>query len=409
MHRSALALAIMAAVVLPAHAESAGRDVPVRTGASVAWHDGATPHLLVGSPTPTDSIWVFTNRAQDDGDWQERRGPLAHLVRAYRVTPIRPDPVSFEVRLDVRPAGERRLGGDTMLSALRRELDATPDRSAAIVLHVHGYATSLDEATEEAAEMRQRGSFSGPMAVFAWPARSVGMTWPSPGRILTSAYGQDSAAAAESAADLARVLHDLVDAVGADRVVISAHSMGNQLLAATLARTDVRELLDATPLRAIAFVSPDVDRTYFNGDVVPSAQPLADRLVLYGARDDHMLRLSTHLVHDGQPRAGLFGDDAAWPDGLEVVDITEGRVAAPWFGSWFDTNHALRRHGTALTDLFAIVAGDAPAATRDALGFMARDEGGAWRALDAPLPDRPWMAARLDASPTANIGSPSRN
>jgi esterase/lipase superfamily enzyme len=234
------------------------------------------------------------------------------------------------------------------------------------VLHVHGYATSIDEATEEAAEMRRRGGFTGPMAVFAWPARSVGMTWPSPGRLLTNAYWQDSAAAAESAGDLARVLHDLVGTVGADRVVLSAHSMGNQLLAATLARDDVRALLRDAPLRAIAFVSPDVDRAYFATTVVPSARPLADRLVLYGARDDHMLRLSTHLVHDGQPRAGLLGEAADWPDGLEVVDITEGRVAAPWLGSWFDTNHALRRHATALVDLFGVVAGNAPEASRRA-------------------------------------------
>jgi hypothetical protein len=421
MHRSALALAIVAALVLPAHAESAGWGEAGRVGTARAGaareHSGSdrqetwTPLDDDMPPTPTDSVWVFTNRAHDDGEWQERRGPLAHLVRAYRVTPVRPDPVSFEVRLDVQPAGEQRLGGEAMLEAVRRAVHGSPSSNSptdrAVVLHVHGYATSLDEATEEAAEMRQRGGFTGPMAVFAWPARSVGMTWPSAGRLLTSGYWQDSAAAAESAADLARVLHDLVGAVGADRVVVSAHSMGNQLLAATLVRDDVRALLRDAPLRAIAFVSPDVDRAYFATEVVPSARPLADRLVLYGARDDHMLRLSAHVVHDGQPRAGLFDAAMTWPDGLEVVDITEGRVAAPWFGPWFDTNHALRRHATALTDLFRIVAGDAPPESRSTLGIMARDARGAWQALDAPLPERPWMVERTDALTSANTATAS--
>jgi hypothetical protein len=83
-----------------------------------------------------------------------------------------------------------------------------------------------------------------------------------------------------------------------------------------------------------------------------------------------MLRIST-LVHDGRPRAGLFEDDA-WPEtpGLEIVDITDGRVAAPWLGSLFDTNHALRRHGTALADLFGNVATEREPAARCAIGLL---------------------------------------
>lgn len=340
-----------------------------------------------GNGAPTDSVWVFTNRVQANGEWQSVRGPLQHLVRAFEVSPIRPDPVPYEVRLSVRDAHERALSQAAMLHALRTELARS---DGAMVLHVHGYATSLDEATEEAAEMRQRGGFEGPMAVFAWPARSLGVTWPAPGRVLTNAYWQDADAAAASADDLAHLLLTLVGTLGADRVVVSAHSMGNQLLARALGHPDLRAVLSHTPLRALVFASPDVDREAFRDEIVPLAQPLARRRVLYGARDDHMLRMSS-IVHDGRARAGLLDADFTWPSTLEVVDITDGRVAAPWFGSWFDTNHALRRHGTALTDLFTIVAGNAPAAARQTLGFMTRDERGAWRALDTPLPERPWM------------------
>lgn len=337
--------------------------------------------------SPTDSVWVFTNRVQVNGEWRSSRGPLQHLVRAYHVSPIKREPVPYEVRLSVRDVHERALSQSAMLQALRTEL-ARGD--GAMVLHVHGYATSLNEATEEAAEMRQRGGFTGPMAVFAWPARSVGMTWPAPGRVFTNAYWQDAEVAATSADDLAHLLLTLVGTLGADRVVVSAHSMGNQLLARALEHPDLRVVLSNAPLRAIVFASPDVDREQFREEIVPLAATLAHRRVLYGARDDHMLRMSA-LVHDGRARAGLLDPEFVWPAALEVVDITDGRVAAPWFGKWFDTNHALRRHGTALTDLFTVVAGKVPASMRATFGFMARGARGAWEALDAPLPERPWM------------------
>lgn len=355
-------------------------------------------------PAPTDSVWVFTNRAQVNGEWRSERGPLQHLVRAYQVTPIRSDPVPYEVRMTVRETHERSLAQTAMLGALHSELVRG---DAAMVLHVHGYATSLDEATEEAAEMRQRGGFAGPMAVFSWPARSVGVTWPTPSRVLTNAYWQDAETAEASAEDLAHVLLTLVGTLGADRVVVSAHSMGNQLLARALEHPDLRVVLSHTPLRAIVFASPDVDRERFRDEVVPLAQPLAQRRVLYGARDDHMLRMSS-IVHDGRARAGLLDPAFTWPSTLEVVDITDGRVAAPWFGSWFDTNHALRRHGTALTDLFAIVAGNEPADTRGALGIMSRDARGAWQALDAPLPDRTRATASRETSRTADSSFATR-
>jgi esterase/lipase superfamily enzyme len=384
--RRSLVSAVASALVLPGLAVAGGlalgeSDWTERTGGV---ETDAVP------VAPTDSVWVFTNRARTDGQWQSSRGPVAQFVRAFRVTPVRRDPVSFEVRLDVQQTGEAPLARDAMLAALRERV---AQHGGALVLHVHGYSTGLDEATEEAAEMRHRGGYGGPVAVFAWPSRPVGVTWPARGRVLTNAYWQDSVAAAESAGDLAAVLHDLVQAVGADRLVLSAHSMGNQLVAATLARPDVRALLAATPLRAIAFVSPDVDRTHFRDSVVPRARSLAHRRVLYGARNDQMLRISG-VVHDGRARAGLFGDDADWPAGLdavEIVDITDGRSAAPWLGPLFDTHHALRRDGTALTDLFGIVANGAPEAARCALGIMTRDGDGAWRALDAAPPERPWM------------------
>jgi len=356
----------VAGLLLPAATLVARDATGVRAEGSVVAREetgtsaGATiPARDASGAAGEDSIWVFTNRAHADGAWSARPDTVTTAVRTFHVTPLRTDPVPFEVRLRVRAVTAQRVPRDTMLEALR---EATVRSGRPLVLHVHGYATGFDEATEEAAEMRHRARYDGPVAVFAWPARSVGVTWPARGRWLTNAYWQDAEMAAASADELADVLHDLVRTLGADQVVLSAHSMGNQLVAATLERPDVRALLTASPLRAVAFVSPDLDRARFRDEVVPTARQLATRLVLYGARNDHMLRIAS-IVHDG-PRAGFFDADGDWPhalDDVERVDITNGRVAAPWLGAWTDTNHALRRHGTALADLFGVVAGDMPA------------------------------------------------
>jgi esterase/lipase superfamily enzyme len=395
--RSLLSLTLLSALALPGHAGSAGLAWSAEPRLGVSMVDTGTVARQGAASSPsvlaTDSVWVFTNRQRQDGRWRTAQGDVRRLVRAFRVTPVRQDPVPYEVRLQVQAAGERLLEASDMRRAMTAALAQETD--GAIVLHVHGYATSLDEAAEEAAEMRRRGGFGGPMAVFAWPAHSIGVTWPAPGRIFTNAYWRDSLAAEASVDDFVVVLHELVTLAGADRVVVSAHSMGNQLLANALQRPEVQALLGPAPLRALVFASPDVDRDWFHAAVIPTARLLAERLVLYGARDDHMLRIST-LVHDGRPRAGLF-DDAPWPvtPGLEIVDITDGRVAAPWLGSLFDTNHALRRHGTALADLFGNVATEAEPMARCAIGLVPLDAG-----ESEPIASRPGAAGPASSAPS---------
>lgn len=340
-----------------------------------------------------DTVWYITNRAQRDDDWINQRAELSYGFRTFHVAPIRRDAVSFEMRLEVKPRTAASLDTAAFFAGLARSLrEAGPD--GALLLHVHGYATSINEATEEAAEMRRRGGFDGPVVVFAWPANDLGVTWPSSGKLFTSAYWQDSSAASASAPDLARTIERLVRAVGAERVVVSAHSMGNQLLSEALSDETLASQLRRDKLRGLAFVAPDVDREYFRDSVVPRAAAQASGVTLYGARNDLLLKLSG-TIHGGRPRAGLLDASLRWPAALHVVDITDGRSAAFWLGPWADTHHALRREGSALVDLFSIVVAKAPVTCREALGAISvpttdAPDGGTvqWRLTDAPLPAR---------------------
>jgi len=351
----------------------------------------AAPSLAAPYAATPDTVWYITNRAQRNDHWINRRAELSYGFRTFDVTPVRRDAESIDAHLEVKPRFASRLAEPDFLEALKRSIrEAGPD--AAVLLHVHGYATSINEATEEAAEMKRRGGFRGPVVVFAWPANDIGVTWPTSKRFFTNAYWQDSVAASASAPDLAQAVQTLVHELGAERVVVSAHSMGSQLLAVVLRDNALSTRLRGSPLRGLAFVSPDVDREYFRDSVLPRAHAGATRVTLYGARNDLLLKLSG-TIHNGRPRAGLLESGLRWPATVHVVDITDGRAAAFRLGAWADTHHALRREGSALVDLFSIVVARAPVACREALGAIVVPstndiDAAQWRLTDAPLPLR---------------------
>jgi len=74
-------------------------------------------------------------------------------------------------------------------------------------------------------------------------------------------------------------------------------------------------------------VSTDVAREYLRDSVVSSASAQSSRVMLYGARNDMLFKLSG-TIHDGRPRAGLLEADVRWPSTPHVVDITDGRADA---------------------------------------------------------------------------------
>jgi esterase/lipase superfamily enzyme len=338
-----------------------------------------------GTETHVDSVWFATNRAFSGLAWRNDPGPLSYGVRTFEVRRADPDDPDPDVRLRPRLRDEALLDGRAFVESVDASAMATDGWDGAVLIYVHGYASSIDEATGEVAEMRRRAGFGGPAIVFAWPSLPLGVTWPAVGRLFTNAYWRDSTMAAASAGAFVDALTMLARELGPERVVLAAHSMGNQLLAAALDDPRLREQLAATPLRAMAFLSPDLDAAHFRDVVVPAARPLTRRTVLYGARNDRMLLLSS-IVHGGSPRAGRLSKVRPRPEGLEVVDMTDGRSVGNGWPGLFDTNHAFRRERTALADFFGVVVRGAPEAQRSRLGVMERAADGTWVATEAPIP-----------------------
>jgi esterase/lipase superfamily enzyme len=179
------------------------------------------------------------------------------------------------------------------------------------------------------------------------------------------------------------------DAVDGDRAMLVAHSLGGQLVGETLARdAALRQRLAAAPLRAVAFVSPDIDVARFGDVLVPTLRSLTERVLLYASSDDRILAMS-QLVNDTE-RAGRIADAPRGPavrNGLESVDMTDAEYADSPLVHAFGTRHALRRKSGALFDLVHIVGAQMAAQCRATLGTAERLPSGAWRLTDAPVPE----------------------
>ncbi|HRN52172.1 MAG TPA: alpha/beta hydrolase [Gemmatimonadaceae bacterium] len=347
------------------------------------------------APVLVDTLFYISARAREDGRDVAKLADSLEYGMVLTRRPILDDPLTDGARIQLldtlvlsREGFLMALGGCTV--------DAADTRRFA-VMYTHGYGTSLRDLWEHAALARVRARGTQPWIVFAWPSIGSGVAWPRAGDVLTAAYRQDSVSAAASQGAFATALATTHAATGGARLMLIAHSLGGQLVGETMREHGgLRDLLQQDPLRAVAFVSPDVAMSRFVDSVAPAVRPLAQRTLLYASADDRVLFFSE--VFNDTERAGRIAgtrpEMLAIP-GVESVDMTDGQYANSWLVHAFGTRHALRRKSAALFDLVHIVGAQRAADCRAQLGTGERLASGAWRLTSAPVPP-PSAAGRCD-------------
>lgn len=347
---------------------------------------GAPAERPAPEAVPLDTLFYISARARDNGRDAAR---LAQRLEYGLVVTLRstvPDP--NEERVPFTVVDTVLLTRELFEERLRdRVMQEAPGNQFA-VFYTHGYGTGLSEAWEHSTSSRTRARGTQPWIVFAWPSIGSGVAWPRDGELLATAYRQDSASAAASRGAYAEALRTLYASIGGERILAVAHSLGGQLVGETLAGdTALRRVLSADPLRAVAFVSPDVEATRFGDVIVPSIHALTHRLLLYASSDDRVLAMS-ELYHDSE-RAGRIADARCGPivrDALETVDMTEGVYADSRLIHALGTRHALRRKSAVLFDLLHVVGTQRDASCRATLGTGEREPSGVWKLTSAPIP-----------------------
>jgi esterase/lipase superfamily enzyme len=176
-----------------------------------------------------------------------------------------------------------------------------------LLLFVHGYNVSFDDAVYRTAQLAFDLNFRGAPVLYSWPSNGV-----------TLGYVSDKDRSIATIGSFKRFLIDLSARSGAKTIHVIAHSMGNNSLVHALAELSTEQPANARRFRQLIMAAPDVYRREFLrlADLIQGA---ADHITLYAADNDRALGASESLhgearIGDAKPmflRQGIDSIDAS--------------------------------------------------------------------------------------------------
>lgn len=180
------------------------------------------------------------------------------------------------------------------------DLKSRASQSDRVVLFVHGYKSTFDGALAIGAQLGT--AFRAPVLVFSWPSSE---------QLL--GYTKDECNIEWSLPHFKKLVAQVEEAVGTDKLTLIAHSMGNRLLMWSLRDRYKTAQCHGTPvakLPDVVLTSPDIDTGTFKhyaNDVCANAE----ETWILTSEKDNALRASK-LVHERR-RLGMPG-----PDGVDI-------------------------------------------------------------------------------------------
>ncbi len=198
--------------------------------------------------------------------------------------------------------------GADFLEAMREEMESLDTNERTILVYLHGFNTSFEEAALRAAQIGFDLKIPGATAFYSWPSMAD-----------VRGYPADIARVEASEKQMADFLTALANESGATRVHVIAHSMGNRGFARAIARiTSHAATTGNVRFGQILLAAPDIDVDLFNQLAV--AYPLiSDRTTMYVSARDRALSLSSWL--QDSDRAG-FTPPITTLDGIDTIEVT---------------------------------------------------------------------------------------
>jgi esterase/lipase superfamily enzyme len=227
------------------------------------------------------------------------------------------DPASHIVLMNRRVVDEQ-----AFLSELATHISGRIGSNRDVLLYVHGFNTSYDEARFRLAQIIDDGRFGGVPVLFTWPAA---------GNLLD--YGAAKESATASRDSLAKLIRELANVPGVGRVHILAHSMGTWLTMEALRENAIAGSPDLNgKLGDVMLAAPDIDLGVFKAQMARLDPSHVSVLV---ASNDRALSLSRALAGD-RPRVGALDPgkpaDRAALDALGVKVRDVSAESNEWLG-----------------------------------------------------------------------------
>jgi esterase/lipase superfamily enzyme len=202
-----------------------------------------------------------------------------------------------------------RLAEGAFWGSVRAALGTTPAGAKRVLVFIHGYNVSFEEAARRTAQLAADLNVPGLAAFYSWPSKAS----PTP-----LGYTADEASIEVSEGRISEFLTRLAAESGAERIDVLAHSMGNRGLLRALQRIGAAAAgLAKIPLGQLVLAAPDIDAALFRD--LAKAYSLGQRTTLYVSSKDRALAASG-IVHD-HPRAG-YTPPVTVIDGIDTIEVS---------------------------------------------------------------------------------------
>ena len=195
------------------------------------------------------------------------------------------------------------LDEDAMIAAVRRQVDASPQRS--LLINVNGFRERFPSALRKTAFLAHVLDMDTPLLVFDWP----GNQGSSPRNYLRA-----QGLARESGLDLARIIEKIVNDVQPDQLWILANSMGGEVVVSAFSELYSNpQMADSeTEIDHVILTAPDVSHDDFGAQFRDKILALSSNVTVYVSSNDRALLMS-RIINRGR-RLGESTVDPSNPD-----------------------------------------------------------------------------------------------
>jgi esterase/lipase superfamily enzyme len=246
-----------------------------------------------------------------------------------------PDPLKHFALIE-----RRALSEEAFTQQLANHISGRTGSNRDILLYIHGFNTSYDEARFRLAQIVEDGRFGGVSVLFTWPAT---------GSLLDYGAAKENATASRDA--LAKLIKELSAIPGSGRIHILGHSMGTWLVMEALRQNAILGDADLNgKLGDIMLAAPDIDLLVFKEQ---AARLDTKHISIFVSTNDRALSLSRSLTGN-RPRLGGLdprrpGDAAALARlGVKTYDLSALSTGLTGHGTYADAPQVVRQIGQQL-------------------------------------------------------------
>ena len=265
--------------------------------------DGATSYVggLGGAgapPLPPKMVQVFiasTRKGESGPAAQTASLDGAHFALATLTMPPSHQAGAIEspmwgapnARNHIVVAGEREMDNDEFQAELASHVSGRIGVNRDVLVFVHGFNTSFDEARLRTAQIVADSRFGGVPVMFTWPSKNQ-----------LFGYVSDKESATASRDALQELLTQISATPGVGKIHVLAHSMGGWLAMEALRQSAIAGHRDLDGhMGEIMLASPDIDIDVFASQM---AHLRPAKVTVFATANDRALSLSSTIAQSRQ-------------------------------------------------------------------------------------------------------------